>query len=163
MILSFKTKINGKPTYFIQKIWMSLRPFSPGEFLIKMDENLLPPMYKSQYFKPKIHTIRKDEKNRWKSGVMIDFFINARQKNMFRFAPRFPVISKQRIFMTYSEHWGNGFEVSINGQKIHESEIEKLAINDGFDTVEEFEDYFIGEIEDNEYSGKIIHWTNFKY
>ena len=142
---------------------MSLRPFNPAEFLITMDESLFPPLWKSQSFKPKIHTIRKDNKNRWKPGMMIDFFINARQKDMFRFAPRVPLKSKQRIFMTYLPHLGNGFQVSINGRELDKSEIKVLAVNDGFETVEDFEDYFISEMENYEYSGKIIHWTDFKY
>ena len=160
MILSFKTKINGKPTFFIQKIWMSLRPFNPAEFLITMDESLFPPLWKSQSFKPKIHTIRKDNKNRWKPGMMIDFFINARQKDMFRFAPKIPLKDKQRIYMTYIQ---GRFEVSVDDRYMYWKDIEQIAINDGFDSYEDFRDYFISEMVDYYYSGYILHWTDFKY
>ncbi|MBU4536962.1 MAG: hypothetical protein L6264_07430 [Weeksellaceae bacterium] len=168
MILSFKTQINGKPTYFVEKIWSSLLSVDEELYEDYLHPDGLPsqmpwPTSKYKDFAPKHHTIRKDEKNRWKPGMDIDFFINARQKNMFRFAPRIPLISRQRVFMTYMPHYGNGFEVSINGRQLGDDEILTLAINDGFDTVEEFEDYFISEMEDDQYSGLILHWTNFKY
>ncbi|MCH5690012.1 hypothetical protein LWM68_40800 [Niabella sp. W65] len=35
---------------------------------------------------PKIHTLREDKNDRWTKGIMIDFFINSRTKDMFRFA-----------------------------------------------------------------------------
>lgn len=165
MILSFKTHIDGKPTFFIEKIWISFRPFSPAEFLVKMDSKLLAPLYKSQHFKPKLHTIRTDEKDRWKKGVLIDFFINARQKNMFRFAPRIPVKNTQRIFMTYA--FNDIIEITI-GERYISSFLEKqqIAWNDGFDSYEDFFEYFypIIKASKNEFfAGKIIHWTDLKY
>lgn len=88
MILSFKTKINNKPTYFPSKIWCGLidkkiaKNFN--DFYYNCIEMQMLGYTASLCLTPKITTIRKDEKNRWKAGVMIDFFINARQKNMFR-------------------------------------------------------------------------------
>lgn len=166
MILSFSTQLNGKPTYFVEKIWQGFPEsdqyieewFTDGKMYEQYDFH--PDAYGMF---PKIHTIREDKTERWKKGVMIDFFINARQKNMFRFAPRIPVVSKQRIFMTYLPQCGLGFRVSINGRELEEFEVEKLAINDGFDAVEDFENYFIKQMIDDQFSGKIIHWTDFKY
>lgn len=163
MILSFSTHINGKPTWFVYKIWQSLKPIVLSEFIAHIDESNLPPHWMQKKFYPKLHTIREDKNDRWKAGMMIDFFINARTKNMFRFAPQIPVVSKQRIFMTYLPQCGLGFRVSINGRELEENEVEQLAFNDGFEAVEDFEDYFIAQMEDDQYSGKIIHWTNFKY
>lgn len=156
MLLSFKTKINDNKTHFPEKILVSIEQN-------KLSNETLNFGIASKNHKPKHHTIRKDEKNRWKPGMMIDFFINARQKNMFRFAPRIPVISKQRIFMTFLPQCGLGFRVSINGRELDESEVEKLAINDGFEAIEDFEDYFIKQMKNDEFSGKIIHWTDLKY
>lgn len=185
MILSFKTKIHGKTTYFPEKIITGLfqnKIISKDKaielFYPETLKKLIPMEYhgtkndvaiskikfdNSVNHVPKIHTIRKDEKNRWKPGMMIDFFINARQKDMFRFAPRIQLKSKQRIFMTYLPQCGLGFRVSINGRELEEDEIEQLAFNDGFEAVEDFEDYFIAEMENDEYAGKILHWTDFKY
>lgn len=176
MILSFKTKINGKPTYFVEKIWMSLKPFSPAVNLIKINDQDLSPYFKRKHFKPKIHTIRKDEKNRWKPGMMIDFFINARQKDMFQFAPRIQLVSTQDIFMTRR---GSMLEITIakvgsyiggDDFYLNFAQMEQLAANDGFDDYDDFRNYFSDAIEENGkatgnywFSGKILHWTDFKY
>lgn len=171
MILPFSTQINGKPTYFVEKIWKGLKTLSP-ESHSKIIASVSPGEQIKQFpvdidvykeVKQKIHTIREDKNDRWQPGVMIDFFINARQKNMFRFAPRIPVVSTQKIFMTYLPHLGNGFEVSVDGKHLYKDTIEKIAINDGFESFEEFRDYFISQMKDDSFSGKIIHWTDLKY
>lgn len=179
MILAFSTQLNGKPTYFVEKIITDLTfrkiiSFEDANTILRGD--LVQYINKSgiiEYFEikfnntvihsPKIHTIREDKKNRWKRGTKIDFFINCRQKNMFRFAPVLEVTSTQRIFMTYMPHIGNGFQVSIGGNEISKEEIKKLAFNDGFENVEDFENYFISVMKEDEFSGKIIHWTDEKY
>ena len=161
MILSFKTQINGKPTYFVEKILncISLKSLS--------EENL------SQYFlhtglgahrsTPKIHTIRTDEKNRWKKGVLIDFFINARQKDMFRFAPRIEVFSIENIEIVHSDfHGDKGYDkgswVLIDDIVISSCWVDTLARNDGFESTGDFFDYF-----NEDFKGKIIHWTDHQY
>ena len=158
MILSFKTQINGKPTYFIEKIWQGFPDadkyieewFTEGKIYEGYDFH--PDAFGMV---PKLHTIRKDEKNRWEQGVMIDFFINARQKDMFRFAPRIPVISTQDIFMT---HRGSALEITIakvgsymGGDDFMLDAFQQglLAQNDGFDEYDDFRTYFINAIEEN--------------
>lgn len=164
MILPFSTQLNGKPTYFVERIHKGIRE---NYMLAPVDPSIhYPPNYNfvaKDKLPKKIHTIREDKKNRWKVGTKIDFFINCRQKDMFRFAPVLPVISIQRVFMTYLPQCGNGFQVSIGGRELNPFEIEVLAVNDGFDSVEEFENYFISVMKDDEFSGKLIHWTDFKY
>lgn len=161
MILGFSTKINGKPTFFVEKIHSGLLQNGlMNGFDIGNDHNFDLDVLAT--CEPKLHTIRLDASRRWKKGNNIDFFINCRQLNMFRFAPVLPVVSVQRIFMTYD----NGLEISISGNQLNNLEIEKLAINDGFDSVDDFDDYFrkrIAENEDEFFSGKIIHWTGLRY
>lgn len=191
MILSFKTKINGKPTYFPEKIITGLfrnkiiskdkaiELFYPKDLMklipfeyhgIKSDVAVSQIKFDNTiYHLSKIHTIRKDEKNRWKAETMIDFFINARQKDMFRFAPKIPVVSVQKIEIVYSEFQENGklFKlpaVWIDG-KLHydfigslKENMKSIAINDGFENIEDFFAYF-----NEDFEGKIIHWTDFKY
>lgn len=179
MILPFSTKINGKETNFVSKIWESLIPmFSeypkgiplfkyPKEYRDCVDKGLLS-WYKQ---KPKRHTIREDKKNRWKVGTKIDFFINARQKNMFRFAPVLPVVSTQKIEIKYSGGEINTVNIVIddlcfvanyskeyNQSRQREERMLQLAQNDGFSTIEDFLAYF-----NKDYTGKIIHWTDKKY
>lgn len=188
MILGFKTQINGKPTDFVSKIWESLIPiFSEHKFGIQlfkypieyrkcMDNGLLS-WYK---LKPKIHTIREDKTNRWRAGIMIDFFINVRTKDMFRFAPIIPVVSTQEISIVWEQNTenykyiGEDYDckctIHINGffygdaflQKVKvitsSYTLEPLSQNDGFDTLEEFFSYF-----NTDFTGKIIHWTDKRY
>lgn len=173
MILGFKTQINGKPTYFVSKIWIGIeskfsqftekgnRLFNfPKEYIQCGQKGLLT----FQRPKPKLHTIREDKTDRWKPGMMIDFFINVRTKDMFRFAPRIPVVSIQKITMSYA--WNDIINIWINGRELTPSERLELALNDGFDSWKEFFEYFypvIKSTEDNFWKGKIIHWTDKRY
>lgn len=160
MTLAFSTQINDKPTYFVEKIH---KGFNLPELNMKAAiEPLIhyPPGY-NYVAKDKLHhkitTIREDKLNRWKPGVMIDFFINCRQKDMFRFAPRLPVVSTQDIVIKW---WGTKPKIYINNNNfpLIDDQVLKLAQNDGFYTIKDFFEYF-----DRDFKGKIIHWTNLKY
>ncbi|MBP4139643.1 hypothetical protein [Flavobacterium geliluteum] len=174
MILGFSTQLNGKPTHFVEKITIGL--YRHGLITLdKASELLNMPMSaidKSEV-KVKIHTIREDKNDRWKAGMNIDFFINVRKKNMFRFAPVLPVVSTQEVFMTKR---GNEIEITVSkvGSYVgdddfylyHNAKVE-LALNDGFDSLEEFNTYFAERINENYtqtgnswFTGKIIHWTD---
>lgn len=195
MILPFSTQLNGKPTYFVEKILKGLYEYycqDPNHVIpnsnsynwLKVISDCLYESGKKLGYEyaedilrkqdevcPKLHTIRKDEKNRWKAGVLIDFFINTRTKDMFRFAPQVPVVSTQKINifwiqdqkgnLTHSrlvQKRYNWVDVIIDGFILEVEQIKELAQNDGFDTVEEFFAYF-----NHDFSGKIIHWTDKKY
>lgn len=184
MILPFSTQLNGKPTYFVEKIWKGLLDKRFHEEIIKnanLEDSIKPypideDIFKSDLCIPKLHSIRTDEKNRWKEGNIIDFYINNRTKNALRFAPRIPVVSTQEIFMTRK---GNLLEITIadvdsyiggNDKYMYYPDKEKLAINDGFSSYSEFAEYFGSVINKNGlktgnywFSGKIIHWTDLKY
>jgi hypothetical protein len=175
MILGFSTQLNGKPTYFVERIWEGLMR-NIFEDDIEYQQYLK--LHKKQFSKywdwfpdghprvenPKLHTLRDDPKDRWKAGMMIDFFINVRTKKMFRFAPKVPVVSTQRVSIKYNSKghpivtiddkcfYMQGFSLEGNHKMLH------LAQNDGFDTIEDFFAYF-----DKDFSGKIIHWTDLKY
>ncbi len=173
MILPFSTQMNGKPTYFVEKI---LTGILEKKLTHEPDFNSLCPAaviiqnkgttYKIGFdttiiHKPKFHTIREDKNDRWKVGNKIDFYINCRQKNMFRFAPVLPVVSVQKIEIEYlnnTGHWFKDAVVSIGESYIGRDEIETIAKNDGFDNVEDFFAYF-----NEDFKGKIIHWTDLRY
>ena len=165
MILPFSTQLNGKPTYFPEKIIKSLDVSDVEKATLNdsLAEIICPKDFEfilgstNPFFEhhPKLHTIRKDEKDRWNPGILIDFFINTRKKNMFRFAPKIPVVSIQHIGIL---HYRDNPEVNIDGKYLFPNEIEQLAINDGFESVDEFFQYF-----NEDFHGKIIHWTNLKY
>lgn len=175
MILPFKTKHNGQPTHFVKKIWDGYDFHKHPDFNIFYDACEKYGFDFSKGYHPKPHTIREDKNNRWKPGVMIDFFINRARKNMFRFAPRIPVISTQKIKIEYdkSDPVKELAKVSVYiDDKLfyYESDTripasfelyEKMlmfARNDGFNNIVEFFSWF-----NEDFSGKIIHWTDLKY
>lgn len=185
MILGFSTQLNGKPTYFVEKIWEGLLRqilSTDHEYIIHLDwhEELFGkewdfiPEETERMNNPKIHTIREDAKDRWKPGTKIDFFINCRQKNMFRFAPVLPVVSVQKIEIKWFDD-GKIKQVSVfidgkiygtvcynfgvNVTELYKrKKLDLLAQNDGFETIEEFFAYF-----NEDFTGKLIHWTDLKY
>ena len=159
MILAFSTKLNGKPTFFVEKIHSGLlqNDLLQG-FDLKFEHEF--DLDKLCSCEPKLHTIREDKNDRWKPGTKIDFFINCRQKGMFRFAPVLPVVSVQEIEISYDKVFGKTLypEILIDKVKLHPMKLDDLALNDGFDTIEDFFAYF-----DKDFTGKLIHWTNLKY
>jgi hypothetical protein len=165
--------MNGKPTYFVERIHQSLKStyfndsvgFSPAHVPNDFDFVMFP------LLEPKHHTIREDEKDRWKARNKIDFFINCRQKNMFRFAPVLPVVSTQKVEIYHSGGSINtktiyidnvcyvaNFDEKYNSSKQRKERMLQLAQNDGFDTIEDFFAYF-----NEDFKGKIIHWTDLRY
>lgn len=172
MILPFSTKLNGKPTYFVERIWEAILTKGILCNAIEMAQigtKALPENYLVGTHKPKLHTIREDKNDRWKVGTKIDFFINVRQKDMFRFAPVLPVVSTQKVHIMWFNTFGTFVArvfiddksfacVKFEKEMIVTGKMLELAQNDGFDTIEDFFAYF-----DKDFKGKIIHWTDLRY
>lgn len=112
----------------------------------------------------KIHTIREDKPNRWRKGNIIHFATGVRTKDYNQFHQGI-CTGVQRVFMTYA--YNDLIQISVNGKELFGyNERLKFAQNDGFETWEEFFNWFfplIKENPDKEFKGKIIHWTDFKY
>ena len=164
MVLGFMTVLNGKPTHFVEKIWAC-----SGDL--------------EQIFAPKLHSIRAG--NRWKAGMAIHMATGVRTKNYNRFNGGLigldVVKSVQTIEITdigedyESYHDGRKgiihpyitldgvfrqtiFTVKIDGRNIDGLIVKGLAINDGFETLKDFLDFF-----KDGFTGQIIHWTDLKY
>ncbi len=159
MTLSFTQEINGNPTYFVEKIWTGLinaLGWSEPEYIDGF-EDLNHDLGKKVY-EPKLHTIRRDSKDRWKVGNKIHFVINNRTPQRLQFAPVVEVKSIQKIEIKHSvKGFDKMVEIIIDGKKISTGETGILAKNDGFDSLQDFFNYF-----DKDFTGKIIHWTNLK-
>lgn len=112
--------------------------------------------------KPKLHTIREDKSQRWYAGRDIHFVINNRTKARYQFAPLIPCINTQEIFFTKPLR-GRRIEVSIDDKYLYHSDLNQLAINDGFTCFEDFEAYFKPQIPETGICLTLIHWTNFNY
>lgn len=180
MTLAFSTHINKKPTYFVQKIWQSIWELGDyrnefDQYIEELNKRKISPVDtpKNYVTIPKIHTIRKDEKNRWKQENKIHFVINNRSANRFQFAPILPVKSVQKIMILYSlDQLEDNCLVHVyvdeefigvcefeNGEVANCSpNIEYLSKSDGFESVKDFFGWF-----NKDFDGKIIHWTNFKH
>ena len=120
--------------------------------------------FKPQFEEPilqgrKQHTIRKDKNDRWKPGMKIHFATGVRTKLYHQFKEGV-CISTQKIQILWDNISLNGEFVSIlvDGHLIDLDEVETLAINDGFEDVSEFLNWF-----DEDFEGKIIHWTDLRY
>ncbi len=159
MILGFKQEINSKPTYFAEKIWSMLitnNLSSKDEFYYYSNNMKLISDY--SIHKPKLHTIRKDESDRWHKGCLIHPVYNHRQKNQFQFTSTFKCLGTQKIEIKYHLQEELDYQpiIYIDGIEYHETE--QLAINDGFDCINDFFAWF-----NTDFTGKIIHFTNLKY
>lgn len=149
-------------TYFIQKI-------GQGLFLNKLLDHETCVYFLKSYFDkfgrsrdskfhllPKLHTIRRDESERWKPGMDIHFVINSRTKDRFQFAPVVKCTSVQRIEV---KHAFPHRYVFIDDRYISSwKELDALARNDGFESIEDFFKYF-----NKDFKGRLIHWTNLRY
>lgn len=76
-------------------------------------------------------------------------------------------VQKIKIHYTQQSFFSKKVSVEINGAYfafcnlntgVYEGKIEKLVRNDGFDSVEDFFDWF-----NKDFEGKIIHWTYLRY
>lgn len=167
MTLSFSQKFpDGTPNYFIEKIWRGL-PNNLDYFdknfdhLTLFDREFDKPEHNSSTepysFPPKIHTIREDSKGRWWEGMDIHMVINNRTKDRFQFAPIIKCTGTQSIEI---QVWPEikAFHIQIDGRRLSDDEVKELAVNDGFDSVDQFLNYFRSGIK-----GKLIHWTDKQY
>lgn len=175
MTLSFSTKwptrmgeLAGQPNYFMEKIWQGLPVVDGFDYRwqdFRHTELFGKPWDKPDRTIPKLHTIRQDPHDRWRPGMGIHMVINNRTKNRFQFAPVIKCVSVQEIYIF---PFKNGLgRVIIDGYNYYDwmpfknkglEQLDQLAKNDGFPSVESFFQYF-----NTDFKGKIIHWTDLKY
>lgn len=172
----------GQPNYFTNKIMKSMWENYPHEtkaFILNRSsdertrfDEISPfediSVYDQERLHPKLHTIREDKHNRWKPGVKIHPVINNRTKDRFQFAPTLVCTGVQEIhiqhypgqILTYVDRqlFGDVFHHGLDDIYEYTNDLETLAINDGFPSVEAFFRWF-----NKDFGGKIIHWTDLKY
>lgn len=131
--------------------------------------------YKPQFVQPilkgeKIHTIREDKHNRWKPGRKIQQATGVRTKEYNCFSEtRCLSIQTIQIIHTHNDNISTKtmlVDNKIFGRAVYQNcklvfvsdNIELLSQKDGFTSINEFFEWF-----DTAFTGKIIHWTTFKY
>lgn len=189
MVLGFKqqfpwaTKNSPAPTYFREKILHSVGLMREGGPIVKYDPNqFIGVMGK------KIHTMRLDPRNRWKAGRKIEMvYRGAGYKILDHFNKGIPELgnckSTQQIRIAWS---GDDSEdiigvlskaigiqrkhlvIIVDGKEVAEFTFTDSAVGstdpqsiikkDGFDDPFQFAKWF-----KKDWSGKIIHWTDFRY
>lgn len=129
-------------------------------------------MFEKQFIEPlqkgvKIHSIRVDEKNRWKGFRVIHFKAwsgKGYRSSMIDIIERKSMQSTQRVFMSIEP---DGLHMTVGTHELFgRHEKEEFAINDGFKDWNAFEDYFyplVEKMEDQTYTAKLIHWTDKRY
>lgn len=107
----------------------------------------------------KIHTIREDPHGRWKAGRHIHHAHGVRTKNYDCFLEN-DCVSVQSIHINHYLFKTSIQKVAvvIDGELVRDELLEKLAKNDGFDSINDFLEWF-----NFDFHGRIIHWTDFKY
>lgn len=162
MTLGFKqyfpwhTEKNPAPTYFREKILGGQRiPCSINGGTYAASDKVS----EVKIFTPKLHTLREDPHDRWKAGRKIEMvYRGAGYKIIDHFNKGIPELEKcvsvQKIEIKFKLN-GSAMVVYVDGKP---TSIEQLSRNDGFNTVEDFFRWF-----NTDWSGKIIHWSNFRY
>ena len=117
----------------------------------------------------KIHTIRQDKNEHWQPGKLIQFCtgVRTKQHNQFYCEPCKAVqyvsifVKQKKIFVTNQLVLALGVidsDVCLTPEKMND-----LAVNDGFNNINEFFEFFENNYKTEVFIGKIIHWTYFKY
>lgn len=110
----------------------------------------------------KTHTIREDRNNRWKVGVIVDAFVDPRQKTMERLMLRTPCVKIEHIEISGFPDAGI-LHVEIDGETLNQSEKDILFWSDGFrdgphSTAQAAEFWMDKTAHGKVFKGKIIHW-----
>lgn len=171
MTQSFSTRwpdrMGGGPTHFVEKIWAGINEgLDDSEILFYSENGKRFDPY--SYHTPKRHTFREDPHDRWRVGMKIHPVINNRTPKRFQFAPTMECKSTQKIEIFHNvghtqididgECYGEVFHHGLDDIYEYTNDLQDLAINDGFDSIEHFFQWF-----NKDFEGKIIHWTNLKY
>lgn len=105
----------------------------------------------------KIHTIRHDRANRWRAGLKIQLGVGGYGPGLLKIFKVGAVVNVQKIEIRQADG-STQKEVLIDGRALLTPEIDRLAINDGFNSTADFFKFF-----NNDFVGKLIHWTPARY
>ena len=155
MLLGFKTTHKGQQTDFVRKILAGFPPYLIGQPVNTVT--------------PKIHTVRTDVGNRWRAGRQIQFATGVRTRHLTIFAGS-PCTATQliefragitsgQLLLAIEDMNHNRFRVLMPDEQ------EVFARNDGFADWAALEAWFYPAVvaAGGRMSGKLIHWTEYRY
>ncbi|GAB3164615.1 hypothetical protein [Telluribacter humicola] len=182
MNLPFSTNYkDGQLNHFVEKIMASLPSSKPTYYDNRFDEYSDDLIQYGQWIKPlsdkgvryrpdmkldnvlpKLHTFRRDENGRWQAGKVIHATLFNRTKFSWQFAIM-PCIRVQPVLMTREAHKRMEVRFGFANATPYSTEEELLpiAINDGFENLDQFEEWFLPK--PGQWDGRIIHWTQKVY
>ncbi len=111
----------------------------------------------------KIHTFRKDRVNRWKPGYEIHHAINNRTPLYKCFLKNKCTATQQALIVLLDGPQGQYLSITIDRRRLSREEVAQCAKNDGFANEAEMIAWFFKDASITMWSGKLIHWTRFKY
>lgn len=170
----------GSPTHFGGKILIGINKhigaININSFKIQYSKMMAKKGVKAPpvNLNAKIHTIRRDLSKRWEKGRDIHFVMFQRTKDQFQFAPVLKCTETESIEIKHFEdNSGSSARVFVDGKNIGcivwnkgfkkepiitGTGMKDLAINDGFESVEDFFKYF-----NEDFKGTLVHWTSKRY
>ncbi len=110
----------------------------------------------------KIHTFRDDPKDRWKPGLFMHHATGIRSKR-YRCFLKNQVVSIQKAVIKNNPSFFAELEIYIDGRLFKGTEVNTIAVNDGFRNAYEFKAWFFKIKGCKEWTGKLLHWTDKKY
>ncbi len=155
MIIPFRSHFNRRPTYFKEKILASVLP---GYRILHQ---------------PKLHTIRRS--SQYRPGQFLHMAYGVRTKKYEQFNRNIVGLEKctgiQRFEIAWSEARHENLSPSytipfdsrfarvwVDDRPLSFMRIEAVAMNDGFDSTQDFLNWF-----STDFQGEIVHWTDLKY
>lgn len=114
----------------------------------------------------KIHTLRTDRTGRWREGMQIHHCYSFRSKGGYRCFHKNECTGVQKVLLVLTHN--KFLTINVNRKNITQDEGYEFIKNDGFDSMEDFIDWFFplnkkGVRPVTMWTGKVIHWTNKRY
>lgn len=112
----------------------------------------------------KKHTMRDDRPKRWRTGMKIHHHVGRYKRH--RMFHEGVCTGVQMVVLVLTK---KGFFVSIDRVRMKVAQIDSLARNDGFETVEDMINWFFPISKKTKtrtrtmWAGRLIHWTPLKY
>ncbi len=112
--------------------------------------------FKKEFVSPivdgtKVHSIRAG--SRWRAGLSIQFYANARRPDMWKF--RVDDIAKTVQQVRLTADW----QIIVDGRVLADAEKQAFANRDGFGSVGSLFSFF----DSLPFTGQLIHWTDLTY
>ena len=108
----------------------------------------------------KIHTVRAKRKVQPKIGEVLHMYTGLRTKDAELITKQHNLIGCQEAQIYVGLRI---IEIIIDGRHLEVNEIADFCINDGFENIQDFKNYWLDGAEYLEFVGDVFHWTDFKY